>query len=154
MHPTGLLLCARGATFYHAPLAPQALSETFEVEIVAVDAEILDDVSDDSARHVAGMPGERDQAIGAEGIRIVAVAASRANGFAANLTQSPVKLAAVPGRILALGSRDEDELVAKRRRNGASRFQQRFEVRLGRDLKSQGGLAPVPSVGVTAGQQG
>jgi hypothetical protein len=42
-------------------------SEFPEVEVVAADAEVLDDVGDDAARHVARMPRERDEAVGTEG---------------------------------------------------------------------------------------
>jgi hypothetical protein len=47
----------------------------------------------------------------------------------------------------------ENEFVPKRFRNGASRFEKGFKVGFGGFLKTQGRLAAVASVGVTARQQ-
>lgn len=129
-------------------------SESLEVKIVAADAEVFDDVSDDAAGHVAGMPGKRDEAVGAKWIRVMPVAPGGAKEFAANLTQTTVKPAAVPGGIFAHRSGGEDEFVAEGGRDGASGFEQRFQMGLGGLLKSQGGLAAVAPVRVAAGQQG
>jgi|GEM_PF-1587790 hypothetical protein len=82
------------------------------------------------------------------------VAPGGAEEFAANLTQTTVKLAAVPGGIFAHRSGGEDEFVAEGGRDGASGFEQSFQVRLGRLLESKGGLATVAPVRVAAGQQG
>ncbi len=82
------------------------------------------------------------------------VAPGGANEFAANLTQTTVKLAAVPGRVFAHRSGGENEFVAKGGRDGASGFEQGFQVRLGGLLESKGGLATVAPVRVAAGQQG
>jgi hypothetical protein len=68
----------------------------FEIKIVAADAEVVNDVSDDAARHVARMPCKRDEAVGAERIGIVPMAAGGAKEFTADLAQSAFKLAAVP----------------------------------------------------------
>ena len=41
-------------------------SEFLEVEVVAADAEILNDVGDDAARHVSRMPRKRDESVRTE----------------------------------------------------------------------------------------
>ena len=48
-------------------------SESLEVKVVTADAEVFDDVGDDAAGHVAGMPRKRDKPVGAK---------SRVKGFA------------------------------------------------------------------------
>lgn len=145
---------SRSARIAPLPSRRRLGSESFEVEIVAAYAEIPDDVGDDAPRHVARMPREGDQTIRVEWIGIMAVAAGRTNVFAANLTQAPVKLTAVPRWVSSHGSGGEDEFVAKGGRDGAAGFEQRLEMRLGRELKTKAGLAPVASVGVAAGKQG
>ena len=82
------------------------------------------------------------------------VAPGGAEEFAANLTQTTVKLAAVPGGIFAHRSGGEDEFVAEGGRYGASGFEQSFQMRLGSLLESQGGFATVAPVCMAAGQQG
>ena len=49
--------------------------ELAEVEFVASDAEVFDDVRNDAAWHIAGMPGKGDEPVGAERIGVVRVAA-------------------------------------------------------------------------------
>jgi hypothetical protein len=82
------------------PLLPLAghcsCLEFFEIKIVARHAQVFDDVSNDSARYVTGMPGKCNKAIEAKRVRIVPMAASRADVFATDFTQPAVKLAAVP----------------------------------------------------------
>jgi hypothetical protein len=129
-------------------------SESFEVEVVAADAEVFDNVGDDAAGHVAWMPRKRDKPVGAEWICVMPVAPGGANEFATNLTQTTVKLTTVPGRVFAHRSGGENEFVAKGGRDGASGFEQGFQVRLGGLLESKGGLATVAPVRVAAGQQG
>ncbi len=129
-------------------------SESLEVKVVAADAEVFDDVSDDAAGHVARMPRKRDEAVGAERVRVMPVASAGAKKFAANLPQTTVKLTAVPGGIFAHRSGGEDEFVAESGRDGASGFEQSFQMRLGSLLESQGGLATVAPVRVATGQQG
>jgi hypothetical protein len=129
-------------------------SESLEVEVVAADAEVFNNVGDDAAGHVAGMPCKCNEAVGAEWICVMPVAPGGANEFASNLTQTTVKLATVPGGIFAHRSGGKDEFVAESGRDGASGFEQSFQVRLGGLLKSEGGLATVAPVRVAAGQQG
>jgi hypothetical protein len=43
-------------------------SEFLEVKVVAADAKVFNDVSDDAAGHVARMPRKRDEAVGTKGI--------------------------------------------------------------------------------------
>jgi hypothetical protein len=129
-------------------------SESFEVEVFAAEAEVFDDVGYDSARHIARMPGEGDKTVGMERIRVVTVAARRAEQLASDLTQATFQLAAVPRGILAHKSRGENEFVAESGWDGASGFQQRLQMGLGGLLEAQDGLAPVLPVRMAAGQQG
>src|ERR1017187_4190358 len=94
-------------------------SESLEVKIVAADAEVFDDVGDDAAGHIARMPRERDEAIRSEWIRVMPVAPGGAKEFATNLTQTTVKLAAVPRGIFAHRSGGENKFVAEGGRGGA-----------------------------------
>jgi hypothetical protein len=48
------------------------VSELLEIEIVAGDAEVFNDVGNDSARNISGVPCESNQAIWPEGIGKVA----------------------------------------------------------------------------------
>jgi len=128
-------------------------SELFEVEVVAPDAEILDNVSDDAARHVTRMPGKSDEAVGSEGVRLMPVVAGRAEEFAADFAEPVLQLTAVPGRVFAHRSGSDDELVAKGWGNGPARFQQGLQMGLGGLLKPEDGLPPVLPVGVTARHQ-
>ncbi len=129
-------------------------SESLEVKVVAADAEVFNDVGYDAAGHIARMPCERDEAVGTEGIRVMPVAPGGAKEFAANLTQTTVKLAAVPGGMFAHRSGSENEFVAEGSRDGASGFEQSFQMRLGSLLESQSGLATVAPVSMATGQQG
>ena len=129
-------------------------SESLEVKVVASDAEVFDDVSDDAAGHVARMPCKRDETVGAERIRVMSMTPGGAKEFAADLTQTTVKLTAVPGGIFTHRSGGEDEFVAEGGRDGAAGFEQCFQMHLGGLLKSKGGLATVAPVRVATGQQG
>jgi len=71
-------------------------SKSFEVEFVPADAEVFDDVGDDPAGHVAGMPCEGDKAVGAERVGIMAMAAGSAEKFAADFLEAAFQLPAVP----------------------------------------------------------
>ena len=128
-------------------------SEFPEVKVVAADAEVFNNVSDDAARHVTRMPGKRDQAVWAGGIRVVPVAPGGAKEFTANLTQTTVKLTTFPGGIFAHRSGGEDEFIAESSRDGTSGFEQSFQMRLGGLLESQSGLATIAPVRVAARQQ-
>ena len=128
-------------------------SESLEVKVVAADAEVFDDVGDDAAGHVARMPRERDETVRAKWICVMPVAPGGAKEFATNLTQTTVKLAAVPRRIFAHRSGGENKFVAEGGRDGAPGFEQSFQMRLGRLLESKGGLATVAPVRVATGQQ-
>jgi len=128
-------------------------SEPAEVEFVAADAEVFDDVGDDAARHVARMPRERDEAVGAKRIGVMPMTAGSAKECAADFSQTAIKLPTVPRGILAHGSGGENEFVAEGGRDRAARFQQRFQMRFCRLLKAKGGFAAVASVRVAAGQQ-
>ena len=110
-------------------------------------------VGDDAARHVARMPCKRNEPLGPERIAVVPVATSGAEKFAANLTQTTVKLTAVPGGIFAHRSGGENKFVAEGSRDGASGFEQSFQMRLGGLLESQVGLATVAPVRMATGQQ-
>lgn len=128
-------------------------SESLEVEIVAAEAEVFDDVGDDAARHVARMPRERDEPVRPERIGVMPVTAGGAQEFAADFPQAAVKLPGVPRGISAHSSGGEDKFVAEGGRDGPAGFEQRLQVRLGRLLKAQGSFAAVPSVRVATRQQ-
>lgn len=129
-------------------------SESLEIEVVATEAEVFDDVSDYAARHVARMPRERDESVRTKWIRVMPVAPGGAKKFTANLTQTTVKLTTVPRGIFAHRSGGENKFVAESGRDGTSGFEQSFQMRLGGLLKSQSGLATVAPVRVATGQQG
>ena len=103
-------------------------SELLKVEFVTGDAEVVDDVRDNTAWHVTGMPRKGDETVGSERIRIVTVTARRAEQFAADFPQAALQLPAVVGWVLAHGSGGEDEFVAESRWNRATGFQQRFQM--------------------------
>ena len=124
-------------------------SEFIEVEVFAAEAEVFDD----AARHVAGMPGKRDEAVGTKRVRVVPVAAGGAEQFTTEVAKAAFELAAVPRRVLAHRSGGENELVAESGRNGAAGLQQRLEMKLRSLLKAQRGFAPVAAMGVTTRQQ-
>jgi len=132
---------------------PLRALEFSEIELIASDAKVFDDVRDDSARHIARMPRERDQAVGTKRVGVMPVTAGGAKKFTTDFTESPVQLAAVPRGIFAHGSGSENKFVAEGRRDGASGFEQRFQVDLGGLLKAQRCLAAVASVRVAAGQE-
>src|ERR1051325_8178765 len=131
----------------------KSVSEFPKIEFVPRDAEVFNDIRDDSARHVARMPRERDEPVGPKRIGIMPVTAGGAKEFAADFAESPLQLAAVVGRAFAHGSGSEDELVAERGRDGAAGFEQRFQMRFGRLLKAESGFASIAPVRVAAGQQ-
>jgi hypothetical protein len=67
-----------------------------EVEFVPCQSQVLNNISNNSARDVSSMPGKGDQIIRPERIGIMAVTASSADLPAANFFEPPLKLAAVP----------------------------------------------------------
>lgn len=127
-------------------------SEFPEVELIAGDPEVLDNVGDDAARHVARMPGESDQPVGTKRIRVMPVTARRAKKFTTDFAEAPFQLAAVPGGIFAHRSGGENKFVAEGNRYGAASFEQRFQVDFGGLLKAERGFAAIASVRVAAGQ--
>jgi hypothetical protein len=112
-------------------------SEFPEVELVAGDAEVFNDVRDDAARDVTRMPGKGDETIGTKRIGVMPVTARGAEQFAADFAESPFQLTAVVGRVFAHGSGGEDEFVAESRRNGAAGFEQRFQMDFGGLLEAE-----------------
>ena len=99
------------------------------------------------------MPRKGDEAIRAEGIRVMPVAAGVAKMFATDFVEAPFQLAAVKGGVFAHGSSSKNELVAESGWNGASGFKQRFQMRFRGLLKAKRGLAAVAPVRVTTGQE-
>ncbi len=128
-------------------------SELFEIEVVATDAEVFDDVGDDAAGNVARMPREGDDPVRAKGIGVVAVTAGVAQMFATDFAEAALQLAAVPRGVFARESGGENELVTKGGRNGAAGVEQGLEMRFGRQLEAEDGLAAILSVRVAARQQ-
>ena len=94
--------------------------ELAEVELVASDAEVFDDVRDDATWHIAGMRGKGDEPVGSERIGVVPAAARRVEQCAADLPGPPLQLATVAGRAPPHDSGGKDEFVAERRRDGAA----------------------------------
>ena len=97
--------------------------ELAEVELVASDAEFFDDIRDDAARHIAGMPGKGDETVRSERIVVVPVAAYRSEQLVVNFPKPPLQLAGVSGRVPAPDLGGKDEFVAERRRDGTASFQ-------------------------------
>ena len=83
----------------------------------------------------------------------MSVAPGGAEQFTANFAQAAFNLAAVPSGVFAHRSGGEDEFVAEGCRNGTAGVEQRFQMRLGGLLKTQGRFAPVAPVRVAAGEQ-
>jgi hypothetical protein len=76
--------------------------ESPEIELVAGNAQVFDNVGDDAARHVTRMPSQGNQTVGVERVGVVAVAAGGgAHQFAADFTQAAFELSAGPGEVLA-----------------------------------------------------
>ena len=80
--------------------------------------------------------------------------AGGAQQFTTNLPEPPLQLTTIPGGIFTPRSAGEDKLVAKGGRNGATGFEQRFQVDFGGLLKAVRDFAAVTSMRVTTGQQG
>jgi hypothetical protein len=72
------------------------VSELLEIEIVAGDAEVFNDVGNDSARNISGVPCESNQAIWPEGIGKVAVTSRRPKVFATDFLEPAFQLPAIP----------------------------------------------------------
>ena len=81
------------------------------------------------------------------------VAASVAQVFTSDFAQATFQLTAIKRWVFAHGSGGEDKFVAKSFRDGASGFEQGFQMGFGGLLKTQGGFAPVAPMCVTTGQQ-
>lgn len=128
-------------------------SEFPEIEVVAGDTEVFDNVRNDSARHIAGMPRKGDEAIRAEWIRIMPVAAGVPEMFTTDLAEASLQLTTIERGIFAHGSGGENKFVAEGRRDGASSFKERFQMRFRGLLKAKRGFAAVAPVRVTAGQE-
>ena len=128
-------------------------SEFPEIEVVAADAEVLNDVGDDATGHVARMPRKRNESVGSERIAVMPVASGRTKEFTANLTQTTVKLTAIPRGIFTHRSGGQHEFVAKSSRDGTTGFEQSFQMCLGSQLEPQSGLTTITPMRVAARQQ-
>jgi len=73
----------------------QRESEPSEMEFIPREAEVFNDVRNDAARHITGMPRKCDEAVRAEWIRVMPVAAAVAKMFATDLAEAAFQLAAV-----------------------------------------------------------
>jgi len=71
-------------------------SKFLEIKIVAADAQVFNDVGNNAARYVAGMPGEGNEPVGTKRIGIMPMAAGSAQQFASDLAEAAFKLAAIP----------------------------------------------------------
>lgn len=123
------------------------------MEVVPADAEVFDDVGDYSSWHVASMPCKSNKTLGAERVGIMSVAASGAKEFATDFIESMFQLPAIQGRVFAHILGCKDKLVAEGGWDGAARFHQGFEVRLGGELKTEDGFSALLPVRVAARQQ-
>jgi hypothetical protein len=128
-------------------------SEPPEIEFVPRDAKVFNDVRNDAARHIAGMPRKCDETIRAEWIRVMPVAARVAKMFATDFAEAAFQLAAVDCGVFAHGLCGENKLVAESRWDWTSGFKQRFQMRFGGLLKPKDGFAPVTPLRMTTGQQ-
>jgi hypothetical protein len=111
-------------------------SEFAEIELVPSNSQVFDDVSDDATRHIPRVPLKSDDAVGAEWIRIMTVAASVAQVFTSDFAQATFQLTTIERWVFAHRSGRENKFVAEGRRNWTARFQQRFQMGLGRLLKA------------------
>lgn len=130
-----------------------SLSEFSEVELIPGNAEVFDNVGDDTSRHIAGMPRESDQAIRTKRIRVMPVAAGGAKKFTTDFAEATFQLAAIPGGVFAHGSGGENEFVTEGHGNRAASFEQCFQMDFGGLLKAERGFTPVASVRMAARQQ-
>jgi hypothetical protein len=128
-------------------------SEFPEVELIAGDAEVFDNVRNDTARHIARMPREGDEPVGTKRIGVMPVTASGTKKLTTDFTKSPLQLAAIPRGVFAHRSGGENKFVAESHGDRAARFEQCFQMSLGGLLKAEGGFAPVAPVRVAAGQE-
>jgi hypothetical protein len=129
------------------------LSKFPEVELIAGDAEVFDNVRNDAARYVARMPREGDEAVGTKRIRVMPVTTRSAKQFTTDFAEAPFQLAAVPRGIFAHRSGSENKFVAEGHRDGPACFEQRFQMNFGSLLKAQRGLAAIAPVRVATGQE-
>lgn len=128
-------------------------SEPPEIEFIPRDAEVVHDVRNDATRHIAWMPRKGDEAIRAERIRKMPVAAGAAERFAADFAEAAFQLATVECGVFAHESGGENKFVAEGERDGASGFEQRLQMRFGGLLKAKGGFAAVATVRVATRQE-
>lgn len=124
-----------------------------EVELVACDAEVFDDVCDDAAWYIARMPCEGNQTIGTKRVGVMSVAAGSAKELTTDFTEAALQLTAIPRGVFSHASGGQNEFVAKGGGDGAARFEQCFQMGLGGLLKAERGFTPVASVGVTTRQE-
>src|SRR5712691_3036533 len=123
-------------------------SEFPEIELLASDAEVLNDIGNDPARHITGMPGKGDDAVG-----VMAVATFAAEELTANFPKTLFQPPAVERRVFSHMSSREHELIAKSRRNRSASFQQCFQMSFRRQLKTQNRLVAVSAMCMATGQQ-
>ena len=84
---------------------------------------------------------------------VMPMAACRAKEFTADFTKSPFQPPAIVGRVFAHGSGSEHKFIAEGNGDGASGFEQCFEMGLGGLLEAARGFAPVAPVCVVARQE-
>ena len=124
-----------------------------EIKFVAGNAEVFDDVGNNTARDIARMPGECNNSIGAKGIGIMPMASRVAQVDAANLLEAAFQLTTIDRGIFSHKSSRQHEFVAECGRNRTAGFEQSFQMGLGCLLKTENRLPAVASMGVTAGKQ-
>src|SRR5947207_982738 len=75
--------------------------ESLEIKIVPRNTRVTNDIGDDPTRHIARMPGERDEFLRMERIRIMAMAAGRALETTADLLQTALQIPKTERRIFS-----------------------------------------------------
>jgi len=71
-------------------------SELLEIKVIFGNAQIVNDVGDDSARHVSGMPGKSDEKVRLKRIGVMPMTASGSEEVATDCFQAALELAAIP----------------------------------------------------------
>src|SRR4051812_43852133 len=110
-------------------------SKSAAVKLVSRDAEILNDICNNTTRDISGMPPEGNDSVRPKGVRVMPMTASIAQVNAADFLQPALKASAIERGVLAHSSSRQHELVAKGRRNRPPGLKQCLEMRLGRLLK-------------------
>jgi hypothetical protein len=134
-------------------LARTADLKSAEIELLSGNPKIFYNIGDNTRWNISRVPGKGNQTIGAKGIGVMPVATGASEMFTPDFPQTSLQLAAIERGIFAHSSSSEHKFIAKCGRNRAPRVQQRFEMRLGRQLKTQNRFTAIAAMRVAARQQ-